>query len=122
MFFQKIMAFSKTPVAAKKVLQTYLETGAHQNPKAYEAQSGGVLDMLHGLQSKFTDQRNALEEEEVNNKHNFDMKIQELTDAIQFETEDRDMKAKSKSEKHAEMMQTLALRVCWIACLNTIQV
>jgi hypothetical protein len=49
---------------------------------AYEFQSNGVIDMLKDLLSKFTEEARALDREEANNAHSFNMLKQSLTDQI----------------------------------------
>lgn len=86
------------PVEAKSVLTSFLqrdgaESGAPE-ANAYEFQSGTVIDMLEKLQTKFEDQRLALEKEEMNAKANYEVLMQQLTDDI---AEDK----KSAAEKTA---------------------
>jgi hypothetical protein len=49
---------------------------------AYESQSGGVLDILAKLRTKFEDQLLALEKAEMNSKANYEVLMQQLTDNI----------------------------------------
>ena len=41
-------------------------------PKTYDFQSGGVLQMLEGLQDKFVDERSSLEKEEQAERHSYE--------------------------------------------------
>merc|ERR1719240_230914 len=55
--------------------QDFLTKGAPQ-PDAYDSQSGGILDMVDKLGDKFTEERTALENQESNPKHQYDMRTQ----------------------------------------------
>merc|ERR1719408_1217581 len=65
---------------------------------AYEFQSSGVVEMLEKLLDKFIDERTALEKEEMNSKHAYDMLMQDLTAQIKKATQDRDDKAERKAK------------------------
>jgi len=64
----------------------------------YEFQSSGVVEMLEKLLDKFIDERTALEKEEMNSKHAYDMLMQDLKAQISQGTADRDAKAESKAK------------------------
>merc|ERR1719181_1044415 len=64
---------------------------------AYEFQSNGIIEMLQKLLDKFIDERTALEKEEMNSKHAYDMLMQDLNAQIAQGTKDRDEKAESKA-------------------------
>jgi hypothetical protein len=65
---------------------------------AYEFQSSGVVEMLEKLLDKFIDERTALEKEEMNSKHAYDMLMQDLNAQITQATQDRDEKAETKAK------------------------
>jgi chromosome segregation ATPase len=66
---------------------------------AYENQSGGVIEMLQKLEDKFEDERSALEKDETNAKHAFDMLVQDLTAQIEQNTQARTEKSEAKAKK-----------------------
>merc|ERR1719389_33276 len=66
---------------------------------AYEFQSGGVVTMLYKLKLKFEDQREVLEKEELNNKANYEMLMQKLTDDIKFNKEETAKKTAFKAQR-----------------------
>ena len=72
----------RRPNTREQVLQQDPDEGlAVSAPEAegYEFQSHGIIEMLEKLLDKFIAERTALEKEEMNTKHNFDMLIQAIT-------------------------------------------
>merc|ERR1719460_258844 len=55
--------------------------------------------MLEKLLDKFIDERTALEKEEMNSKHAYDMLMQDLKAQIKQATADRDAKAEMKAKR-----------------------
>merc|ERR1719235_706141 len=53
-----------------------------ETANAYEFQSGGVIDMLETLETKFVEELRGLEKDESNTKHQFNLLEQSLTDQI----------------------------------------
>merc|ERR1719399_2665339 len=51
-------------------------------PKAYESQSGGILDTLEDMKEKAVAMRNKAQKEEMNAKHAFEMLAQSLENSI----------------------------------------
>jgi len=100
-----LKSLSLVPDAAKKAIDAFvqqedLEGLAVSAPEAngYEFQSSGVVEMLEKLLDKFIDERTALEKEEMNSKHAYDMLMQDLKAQISQGTADRDAKAESKAK------------------------
>jgi len=95
------------PKDAKRAIDLFLartdqdETLAVSAPEAnaYEFQSQGIVDMLQKLLDKFVDERTALEKEESNARHAFEMLIQDLTAQVEQATSNRDEKAEVKAKK-----------------------
>jgi len=76
-----LSALAKAPEKTRKVLAAFLSRDVEfQTPEAYayELRSGGVVDMLEQLKDKFIDERAALEKEETNRRHSYQMLVQEL--------------------------------------------
>jgi len=95
------------PAEAKKTIDAFLQDAepteglavSAPEANAYEFQSSGVVEMLEKLNDKFIDERTALEKEEMNSKHAYDMLMQDLNAQIAQATQDRDEKAESKAKK-----------------------
>merc|ERR1719164_184121 len=97
---------SLIPAEAKKTIDAFLQTSGDDEglavsapeANAYEFQSSGVVEMLEKLNDKFIDERTALEKQEMNSKHAYDMLMQDLNAQIAQATQDRDEKAESKAK------------------------
>merc|ERR1719330_1137286 len=93
------------PADAKKTIELFLQNSADpldvSAPEAhgYEFQSHSIIEMLEGLLDKFIEERTDLEKKEMNNKHAFDMLMQDLTAQIDQATADREDKAETKAKK-----------------------
>jgi prefoldin subunit 5 len=94
------------PQDAKDAINQFLkqnpqeESLLEQSPpeaNAYEFQSQGIIDMLDKLLDKFVDEQTALEKEEMNAQHAYDMLLQDLKAQINQATSDRDEKAEFKA-------------------------
>ena len=101
----QVSAMGRIPASAKKVITSFIsqssESGAASflaapEANAYEFQSGGIVDMLTGLEDKFQDERNTLQKEEASNKHNFEMMVQDLRDQINRADKQKAMKNSDK--------------------------
>merc|ERR1712232_1327398 len=109
---------SLIPPEAKNTIDEFLQKDASDEffeglavsapeANAYEFQSSGVVDMLEKLLDKFVDERTALEKEEMNSKHAYDMLMADLNGQIKQATQDRD----EKTELKAKTLQHLMPRV-----------
>jgi len=95
------------PDEAKKAIDAFLQNGQEPEgldvsaPEAhgYEFASHGVIEMLEKLLDKFVDERTALEKEEMNGKHAYDMLMQDLTAQVDQATSDREAKSATKAKK-----------------------
>jgi len=93
------------PQEAKNAIDTFLmqepddEGLAVSAPEAnaYEFQSSKIVDMLNKLLDKFVEEKTALEKEEMNSKHAYDMLMQDLTAQIAQSQQDRDEKSEAKA-------------------------
>merc|ERR1719359_755473 len=101
------------PAESKRVITAFLNTDSntegfmdYQAPEsaAYEFQSGGVVDMLEKLLTKFEDELAQLEKEESNAEHAFQMLAQDLSNQIASATDSRNQ----KNEEKANTEQALA--------------
>jgi len=76
---------AKLPESAKAVVESFMaldtESGAPE-AAGYEAQSGGIIDMLDKMRLKFEDQRLGLEKAEISAKANFETLKMALSDTI----------------------------------------
>ena len=99
---QAVKSLALFPAEAKKTIDAFLQEDddlAAPEANGYEFQSGGVIEMLEKLNDKFVGERTALEKEEANTKHNFDMLIQDLTAEIEQATQDSTEKTETKASK-----------------------
>jgi len=95
------------PDEAKKAIDAFLQNGQEPEgldvsaPEAhgYEFASHGVIEMLEKLLDKFVDERTALEKEEMNGKHAYEMLMQDLTAQVDQATTDREEKSATKAKK-----------------------
>merc|ERR1719160_2075988 len=109
---------SLIPLDAKKAIDAFVSEDSEEEfsilapeANAYEFQSKGIIDMLSKLLDKFVDERTALEKEEMNKKHAYDMLKQDLLGEIEQNTAARDEKEETKAKKmeaKAEAESTLA--------------
>jgi len=96
--------FAGLPAKARMVLTAFLE-GQDGQPSgapagnAYSSSVGSVIDMVQELEGKLSEERAALEKDEANAKHAYQMLQQELTMAIEASTEERDTKAQRKAAR-----------------------
>merc|ERR1719428_1571318 len=109
MLLQKMAIHSR---GARRVLASFLEEQASATRKqdsanelggpavaAYESQSGGIVKMLEKLQKKFKQELDAVEEDESNKAHNYDLEMLHLTDSISAATDDRTQKSETKAQR-----------------------
>merc|ERR1719453_589813 len=106
MLLQRIATEHRVPDSAQDLLQTLLADDSEQRPTnppvaAYESQSGGIVKIMEDLQDKFEEERAALQKEEMEGKHAFDMLELELSDQIAFGTKEADAKAAKANEHKA---------------------
>merc|ERR1719217_1781356 len=97
------------PASAKKTLNMFLQQGelaqvgldemGAPEANAAEFQSQGVVDMLEKLTDKFIDERTALEKEEVNAKHAYEMLMQNLKEEIHQAVKDKHHRQLSRTKK-----------------------
>merc|ERR1719160_1114222 len=65
------------------------------DPAAYKGHSGGIIETLENLLDKARGQLETAEKKEMNEKHNFGMLKQSLTDEIKYASKDMDEAKKS---------------------------
>jgi len=68
---------------------------------AYEAQSGGIVEMLEGLKDNFRKELADLEKEEANSAHAYDMEMVHLTNTIDNLKDEREELAQNKARTAA---------------------
>merc|ERR1719238_492867 len=89
---------------AKAVITSFLALGSSSEAgapeaNAYEFQSGGVVSLLGKLETKFEDQKLALEKEEMTSKANFEVLAQQLTDDIKADNASIEKKTSMKAKR-----------------------
>merc|ERR1719387_2985913 len=113
---ESLLNLNKIPAQAKNKILAFLQdkpTNALlqdaemiEQPQAskynYESSSGGIIQMVEELGDKFEDERSAIEEKEANEKHAFDMMMQDLNSQVAHATEEMDSKTAYKAGKEEE--------------------
>merc|ERR1719506_327247 len=94
---------SQLPDSAKAVVDNFLALGSSSDlgaPEAagYEAQSGGIIDMLEKMRLKFEDQRLGLEKAEIAAKSNFETLKMALSDEIKSSEKSIKQKVAKKAQ------------------------
>jgi len=94
----------KLPVQAKSIISAFLGMGSDDDfappeAKAYEAQSGGIIEMLKKLKDEFRSKLGQCQKEEMNSKHAYDMVQQDLIDSIENSNKDVEEKTAEKEGK-----------------------
>merc|ERR1719235_1794690 len=111
----RLATLEKAPERARKVLASFLQaphdtaykalleagmelddgSGAPE-AKAYEAHSGGVVEMVEGMGEKFEDKKNEIEKQEMNMKQAYNMMVQDLDSQIKSNTKSSSKKTAAK--------------------------
>jgi len=100
----------KTPDSVRRALTAFIQAPeglAVQAPEAnaYEAQSGGIEGMIKDLRSRFTEERTALEKEEINARANYETIMQTMRDQIRLADQEESQKTKRKAQRKADKAQ-----------------
>jgi len=108
----------RLPDKAKSLISAFLgfddsasESFDPPEANAYEAQSGGIIDMLKKLKDQFREKLGQCQKEEMNSNHAFNMVKQDLIDSIDNankDTEEKTADKESKKEQIAEDKKELA--------------
>merc|ERR1719238_2390673 len=103
-----------TPKSALRVLDAYLQSGSGTPPppeelgvtapeaNAYESHSAGIVEMVDKLVDKFEDKRNKLESDEMDNKHSYQMLMQQLQDTGEKLKKQLGRKAERKTQREED--------------------
>merc|ERR1719162_1082957 len=113
---QLSMNDKRMPAKAKSLISAFLgleDTDSFDPPEAnaYEAQSGGIIEMLKKLKDEFREKLAQCQKEEMNSNHAFNMVKQDLVDSIDNankDTEEKTADKESKKEQIAEDKKELA--------------
>jgi len=94
----------KLPVQARSIISAFLGMGGSEGfeppeAKAYEAQSGGIIEMLKKLLDEFRAKLGQCQKEEMNSKHAYNMVQQDLIDSIENSNKDVEEKTAEKESK-----------------------
>jgi len=94
----------KLPVQARSIISAFLGMGGSDGfeppeAKAYEAQSGGIIEMLKKLLDEFRGKLGQCQKEEMNSKHAYNMVQQDLIDSIENSNKDVEEKTAEKEGK-----------------------
>merc|ERR1719420_342046 len=112
---KSLLSLGKVPAQNKNKILAFLQNAPTnallqdaemlEQPQAkavnYESSSGTIIEMVESLGDKFEDERAAIEEKESNEKHTFDMMMQDLNSQVSHATEEMDSKVafKAKTEE-----------------------
>eukprot|EP00933_Yihiella_yeosuensis_P026537 TRINITY_DN2060_c0_g2_i1.p1 TRINITY_DN2060_c0_g2~~TRINITY_DN2060_c0_g2_i1.p1 ORF type:complete len:679 (-),score=220.13 TRINITY_DN2060_c0_g2_i1:157-2193(-) len=92
------------PDDTKHSLDAFLMTGSEQ-PAAvgYETQSGGIIEMLQELRSKFVKEKMDLQKAEAQKKHSYGLLSQSLDQQISQSSKDIDSKTRTKGKTEEQL-------------------
>jgi len=99
----QVVSMNRMPSDVKRSIQAFLQDEPEPEMSApeaygYEAQSGGIIEMLEKLADKFVGERNTLEKEEMDAKHAYEMMAKELSDEVEGATVAREEKSGAKAK------------------------
>merc|ERR1719456_625281 len=86
------------PEKAKRLIQSYLQLDAPE-ADAYEFQSEGVINMFDDLEHKMADERSDGQKTEMNQKHSYQMLMQDLINRMDRTKDERARDAAEKAAK-----------------------
>merc|ERR1719486_1002713 len=105
----QVMSLKYVPTKAKRVISSFLQrdpevmlqSQAGQAPQAdaYEFQSEGVIQMFDDLEHKMADERSDGQKTEMNQKHSYDMLMQDLQNRLDRTKDERARDAAEKAKK-----------------------
>jgi len=105
-FVQELSKKPRVPLKARKALSAFLQnTEGDVNPpeaSTFESQSGGIADMMVGLEDKFGEKQQDNWREEKAAEHSFAMLEQTLTDEIEGYNRVRASKAATKHQEEQD--------------------
>lgn len=89
-FLQQVKAFDRVPPAARRQIEVFLarddpadvELVAPPVAYGYESQTGGIITLLEELKEKFREETLALEKDEMEKKHQYDMLVHDFSASI----------------------------------------
>jgi len=91
----------RSVLAALLQMDTESKQDGAPDVAAYQSQSGGILDMLGGLEKKFKEELADTEAAETSRVQNYDMNMIQLADLIDHSKADREAKAETKAKTAA---------------------
>jgi len=106
-----VAGLHKVSPTAKKLIMSFLQSSPEKSlvqeaflmaapeAAAYQSSSGGIIDMVKELGSKFKDEKTALEKEEATAAYEFTMSVQDLTANIESTTSQVSMKTATKAKR-----------------------
>merc|ERR1719324_2323246 len=87
--------------AESALLQDAMFEGAPE-ANAFESSSGGIMEMITRLGQKFKEEKVEVERSEANERHNYEMMMQDLTNSIENAKSERSQKAAEKAGMEKE--------------------
>jgi len=92
----------RSVLAALLQMDTESKQDGAPDVAAYQSQSGGILEMLGGLEKKFKEELADTEAAETSRVQNYDMNMIQLSDLLSHSNADREAKAETKATRAAE--------------------
>jgi hypothetical protein len=102
-----LASFLEEQASATRLQDSSNELGAPA-VAAYEFQSGKIVAMLEKLEKKFKQELAAVEEEESNKAHAYELEMLHLTNSIDAAKEDRSQKADTKAQRAMDSAEAKA--------------
>lgn len=130
---QRVNVFKHVPVAARRQIQAFLEQDPEKVSElvdppiayAYESQAGGVITLLEDLKVKFRDETVALEKDEMEKKHAYDVLVHDFSASIAAAENEVTKKSEAKAENKqhsvdasAQLAEVTATRDADVAYLD----
>jgi len=97
---------SQIPEKAKAVIAAFMgmmdDDSEAPEANAYEFQSGGIVSLLKKLKDEFREKLGECQKEEMNSKHAYDMKYEDLKDSVENSNAESDEKTATKARKEEQ--------------------
>lgn len=112
---ERVARSPRVPGPARKALLSFLEeVSKKQDPRlsyeapeayAYESQSGGVMEMLQELHTKFVAEMTALEKEEMIARHAYTSLVQRMKEQTELAEQEVSQKKKHTAERQGDLAE-----------------
>lgn len=100
-----VMSFLQRSTTGTDLFQGESESSA-SDAAANDSAADGLIEMVEKLESKFREELDRLEKEEINQAHTSDMKVQDLTNQVEAATQERHAKAATKAKTEQQKAES----------------